>query len=147
MYKKALELDPNNANYSANFASLLLSKGEAAAIQQVEPLVRKVISLAAGEPSQAVAEALLYGCLSSELSSGTSGNGLGGLKNVLSRGFERGSWDFSAVFESVLPKIAPERQDMYRAIGDAILNPDKLPALEECSLWRDTPATDPFIQN
>ena len=147
MFKKALGLDPNNANHSANFASLLLSKGDAAAIQQVEPLVRKVISLAEGEPSQAVAEALLYGCLYSELSSGTSGNGLGRLKNLLSRGFERGAWDFSAVFESVLPKIAPERQDMYRAIGDAILNPEKLQALDDFPLWCKTKASDPFNQS
>ena len=145
MYKKALELDPNDADYIANFASLQLSKGSAAAIQQVEPLVRKVIEISENRPSQAVAEALLYRCLHSELNSGIPGNGIGKLKRLLSMGFERKSWDFSAMFESVLPKISSDRQGIYRAIGDAILNADSLSALNEFPLWRDTPLSDPFV--
>ena len=145
MYKKALELDPNDADYTANFASLLLSKGDAVAIQQVEPLIRKVIDISGGRPSQSLAEALLYRCLHSELSSGTPGNGIGCLKSLLSMDFERKSWDFSAVFESVLPKICSDRQSIYRAIGDAILNAESLPALDEFPLWHDTPSSDPFV--
>jgi len=145
MYKKALELDPNDADHIANFASLLLSKGDAVAIQQVEPLIRKVIDISGGRPSQTVAEALLYRCLHSELSSGIPGNGIGCLKSLLSMDFERGSWDFSAVFESVLPKICSDRHSIYRAIGEAVLNADSLPALNEFPLWRDTPPSDPFV--
>ncbi len=144
MYKKTLELDPNHANNTANFASLLLSKGDAVAIQQVEPLIRKVIDISGGQPSQTVAEALLYRCLYSELSNGIPGNGLGELKHLFNMGFQRGSWDFSAVFESVLPEISSDRQSIYRAIGDAILNADSVPALDAFPLWRDTPPSNPF---
>ena len=144
MFKKALELDPNNADNTSNFASLLLIKGDAIAIQQVEPLVCKVIDFSEGRPSQAVGEALLYRCLHSELISGIPGNGMGCLKSLLSMDFERGFWDFSAVFDSVLPKISSDRHSLYRGIGDAILNAESVPALNEFALWRDTPPSDPF---
>jgi hypothetical protein len=140
-------LDPNNEDTVANSASLLLCKGDVASIEQVAPLLRRVVELSDNCASQALAEALLYECLNSELKTGIPGDGLGRLKRLLSIGFTRGSWDFTSVFESVLPRVTEDRRDLYMAVGDAILDAELVPALDGFALWRETPPSDPFALN
>lgn len=95
-------------------------------------------------PSQAVAEALLYDCLRSELMTGSAGAMLARLKGVLAMGYERGSWDFSAMFDVVLPKLEPAKQAFYSALGAAILDADRIGELDSFEVWRATIAADPF---
>lgn len=144
LYKRALELDPTDANSTANFAALLLGKADELSIQKTGVLVRRVVALSAESPNQALAEALLYGCLCSELTQQVPGNNMNRLKELLGMNFARESWDFSPVFAEVLPKISPDRKSLYEALGDAILNPDKVGALDAFPLWRDTLPADPF---
>ena len=144
LYKKALELDPAAANTIANFASLLLSKADPASLRQVGPLVRRVVKLCDRKPSQTVAEALLYGCLQRALTSGSADELLARLKGLLALGYARGSLDFAALFDRVLPKLAPERQAFYRALGAAILEADRLADLDAFESWHTALATDPF---
>ncbi|TYL41858.1 hypothetical protein [Dickeya sp. ws52] len=144
MYKKAMELAPNDANHFSNYCSWLLIKGDTVSLQQLPDLIKRVIQLSQSNISQALAEALLYGCLYSELTAEALDKHLGYLKKVLSTGFERGLWDFTAIFEAVLPKINQERWEFYRALGTAILDADSVPALDDFDLWRDVTPSDPF---
>ncbi|WP_082158710.1 DUF29 family protein [Chromobacterium sp. LK11] len=147
MYLKALELDPNDVIATSNLCALFLAKSDADAVKKVPSLVRRVIELSSSfptSPTQALAEALLYGCLHSELTAHEPGDGVGRLKSLLSMGFERGTWDFSSVFESTFPNVASDRQACYIGISNAILNVEEVPALDNFALWRDTPPSDPF---
>ncbi|MCK9388501.1 MAG: tetratricopeptide repeat protein [Sulfuritalea sp.] len=144
MYKKALELDPNDANNTGNYASFLLSKGPESDRKEAKALVRRTVDLSVGSPSQTLAEALLYDCLISELTTGAVGASLGRLKALFRLGFERLTWDFSALFQAVLPNIAADRRDLYRALGDAILDVDKVVVLDGFPLWRQSNPNDPF---
>ena len=142
MYKKALELDADDANNLANFIAFLLSKDGATQLAQIERLLAHVDLLSSEKPSQALAEALLYGCLYSEITAAIPGHALGRLKRLLEIGFLRSEWDFAQVFAAVLPRVAEERRELYRALGDAILDETKLAALDVFPLWRVTVATD-----
>ena len=148
MCQKVFELDPNDQNITSNLCAAFLVKGDDDdALKRVPPLVRHAIEQSRALPSspaQALAESLLYGCLYSELTTREPGDCVGRLKSILNQGFERETWDFSAVFESTLPKIDAERRALYIAIGDAILNAEKVPELDSFALWRDTPPSDPF---
>lgn len=142
MYKRALELNADDADNLANFISFLLSKDGPVQSAQIEPLLARVERLSRGEPSQALAEALLYGCLYSEITAAAPGPALGRLKRLLETGFPRGEWDFAQEFAAVLPRVVEERQTFYRSLRDAILDETQLAALDEFPLWRDTVATD-----
>jgi hypothetical protein len=137
-------LDPSNANLIANFASLQLVKGDSASVQQVASMVLQVVGLADGQPTQALAEAHLYDCLQRELDSGSADAMLGRLKSLFHMGFERGTWDFSPVFDAVFPRIDASRVALYRAIGAAILDADQVQALEKFEVWRNIAASTPY---
>ncbi len=144
LYKKALELDPSNANNTGNYASLLLIRGDSSSLAMSESLIQHVITLSAGAPSQALAEALLDGSLLHELLKASPDTILARLKVLLAMDYPRGNWDFSAVFEAVLPKIEPENVALYRALGVAILDGAKVSALDAFERWRRIDPTDPF---
>ena len=107
-------------------------------------MVRQVVELCNHGPSQTVAEALLYDCLRSELTTGSADATLARLKGLLAMDYPRGSWDFSVMFDRVLPKVASARHALYRALGAAILDADRVDELDAFDVWRSTVATDPF---
>lgn len=144
MYTRAVELAPTDVNHAANFASFVLTKEGKAGTDRARKVIRRVIESAAGEPSQALGEALLYDCLISELDSGTVGQSVGRLKELLRLGYDRGNWDFSPVFDTCLPDIAAERRDFYRALGEAILDAEKVAELDRFQVWQQTQPADPF---
>jgi hypothetical protein len=43
-----------------------------------------------------------------------------------------------------LPKVAADRQELYRALGAAILDERRVADLDAFELWRATPSMDPF---
>jgi Tfp pilus assembly protein PilF len=145
LYKQALDLDPNDANIIANFISLLICKNDKASLDSASQLILRAITSAKGEATQTVAEVFLYACLLAELGLGHLEQRLGQLKGLLRLGFERGVWDFSLVFDAVLPKIETVRHDFYRTLGQAILDQNEVPALERNSIWRDIIERDPFV--
>ncbi len=144
MYKKALELDPSHANITANYASLLLNRGGGDAVEKAHELVVRAVALSYGQPSQALAEALFYDCLICELTSSAVSKSVGRLKALFLQDFERGSWDFSALLDAVLPKVALERRAFYRTLGDAILDANKIAVLDAFPLWVQAELNDPF---
>ncbi|MGL4409277.1 MAG: tetratricopeptide repeat protein, partial [Zoogloea sp.] len=146
MYRKAIELDPNNFNSLANWACLRIVHTKAQDLPEVQQLIQQVIALSKGQVSQTLAEALLYDVLlaATRLSSASCAQSISRLKGALTRGFVRGSWDFSAVFEATFPRIAAEDHDFYRALGSAILDESKVGLLAQYPQWRDAPEGDPF---
>lgn len=145
MYEKGLELDPSNLNIIANFASALLTRGTDTDLQSVASLVKKVIIESRMRVSQAVAEGLLYGALAQEIMPELKlDDMLARLKGALLTGYPRGSWDFSLMFSAILPRVTPERRDLFIALGKAILNIEDLPPLDLIESWRAILAIDPF---
>ncbi len=146
MYKKAIELDPSNANYLANLVFSTLVASDVKSARTVLPLVYRVIDLCRPTVSQALAEALLYGALVEELVPGESANNLlNRLKAAMAAGFERAQWDFSRLLNLILPKLDPSRRELFRAVGDAILDAEKVADLEKIETWRALEAVDPYL--
>lgn len=144
MYKRAIEIDPNEINNLANYAALLLTRGKPEDILQAQIIVKKAVELSKQTPSQALAELLLYHCLLEELSSAVVSRSVGRLKKLLELGYKRGSWDFSQLLKTCLPKITPERHNFYQSLATAILDTNKVAALDNFPWWRDASEGDPF---
>jgi hypothetical protein len=107
-------------------------------------MVQQVVGLYDPDSSQTVAEALLYGCLSSELTKRSADAILACLKGLVEIGYARELWDFTPTFDRVLPAISPERQALYKALGAAIIDADRVAELDTFDVWRVTVPTDPF---
>jgi hypothetical protein len=48
------------------------------------------------------------------------------------------------MFDAVLPRISIDRAPLYRALGAAILEPDRVADPDAFPAWRDLQPTDPF---
>jgi predicted Zn-dependent protease len=143
-YRKALELDPNDPNILANFAHLRLLRRQGDDLAQLPAMLAQVITLAKGQASQTLAEALFYGVLSQALGQHSPTPYLARLKHLLALGYSRIFWDFTPLFDAVLPDIDPEQAQHYRALGAAILDEAALPALAQWPEWAELPEEDPF---
>jgi Tfp pilus assembly protein PilF len=143
-YRKALELGPNDPYALANFAHLRLLRRQGDDLAQLPAMLAQVITLAKGQASQILAEALFYGVLSQALGQHSPTPYLARLKRVLALGYPRGYWDFTPLFDAVLPDIDPAQAQHYRALGAAILDAAALPALGALPWWQAVPEADPF---
>jgi Tfp pilus assembly protein PilF len=143
-FRKALALEPNHANNLANFAHLRLLRRQGDDLAQLPAMLAQVITLAKGQASQTLAEALFYGVLSQALGQHSPAPYLARLKRVLALGYPRDDWDFTPLFDSVLPDIDPAQAQHYRALGEAILDDAALPALGALPWWQAVPEADPF---
>ncbi|SFD98726.1 SIR2 family protein [Paracidovorax konjaci] len=145
MYNKALGLAPTDVDFLANFASALLTRGDDASVKAVVPLVQRLLKLWQPDLSQAVAEGLLYGALVHEIAPDAElADMLGRLKGVLLAGYPKGDWDFSPVSDSILPRLPEPRRQLFSALMEAILDKERLPALDSIESWRELEAIDPF---
>lgn len=143
-YRKALELGPNDPYALANFAHLRLLRRQGDDLAQLPAMLAQVITLAKGQASQILAEALFYGVLSQALGQHSPTPYLARLKRLLALSYPRGDWDFTPLFDAVLPDIDPEQAQHYRALGAAILDEAALPALGALPWWQAVPEADPF---
>lgn len=133
MYKKALELDPNNANNVGNYAFLQLTRNQLDKARQYALLAIKV---SGSVPTQIAAEALLYLALSNVLQGDAADYELGRLKSLLHTGYERGSWSFDTLFTAILSRFSPDDRMLYERLGAAILDEKALAELEQNALWQ-----------
>lgn len=143
-YRKALELGPNDPYALANFAHLRLLRRQGDDLAQLPAMLAQVITLAKGQASQILAEALFYGVLSQALGQHSPTPYLARLKRLLALSYPRGDWDFTPLFDAVLPDIDPAQAQHYRALGAAILDAAALPALGALPWWQAVPEADPF---
>jgi Tfp pilus assembly protein PilF len=145
LFKKAIELDPSNPINRVNYAGALLIRGDDASVNAVLPLVQSVLEQSRPAVSQAVAEALMYDALVQEIVPGAQRRAmLARLKGALLAGYARDDWDFSPMFAAVLPRLPAPRREFFLALGEAILDPERLPALDAMQPWREVQAIDPF---
>ncbi|NBB02905.1 tetratricopeptide repeat protein [Pseudomonas monteilii] len=135
LHKKVLEIEPESSDNIANLASMKFCKSQPGALDEVPELLKRATLLFPVEPSQVMAEVLLYSCLYSELTTSSAETQLAELKRFLNGKFDSSPWDFSHVFESVLQDVAPERRDLYQALGEVILDQKQLPILESFQAW------------
>ncbi len=142
----AIELDPDNPDVGANYCALLLSRGNAKDAGKVRELSERAISNCQDQAVQVNAEALFYLCLHHELTNGNASAHMARLKALLFRGYWRESWDFNWLLDAVLPRIAPDRTALYRALADAILDDKQVARLDEFDTWRALPAAEPQPQ-
>lgn len=145
LYQKAIELDPSEPNNLANYFCLLTTQKAAQASQQANQFIKRIIKITRPKPMQVLAEALLYSCLGYELFPEiVKIPALPRLKNLIKVGFERGEWSFEYLFDVVLPDLSDEKQKFYRALGDAILDEQKVSDLEKFRAWTDCEEVDFF---
>lgn len=145
LYQKAIALAPNHISNLANYSYLLITHKTAKAAQLVHQYTQRIIKTNKSEPTQDLAEAILYAYLGYELFPTTiKSNPLPRLKSIIKIGFERGSWSFEHMFEVVLPDFSNEKQKFYRALGDAILDGAKVSELETFDEWTDCQEIDVF---
>lgn len=142
MYHKAFDLDPDNLDFRVNYAGMMLIRGSADDILSAQDLSQQVFQLNLSSLHQSGAEALLYLCLCSELIEGDHIAPLGHLKKYLETDWDRGSWDFSPIFDATFPHIPEDRHKFYRALGAAILDADAVKLLDEFDMWRSVAAED-----
>lgn len=145
LYKKSIELDANDKNSLANYSCLLITHKTAATARLVNQYTQNIIKITEPEPTQALAEALLYTCLGYELFSETiKSTPLPRLKNLINIGFERGDWSFEHMFDVVLPDLSDKKQNFYRSLGNAILDETKVHLLKNFTEWKDCEEIDVF---
>lgn len=136
VYSRIVSIDPNDYNAVANLAFTHLVVGKPGDGSEVLRLVDIVTSLVEAHRSQALAEALLYGAfVHSEL--GTKDTRmLARLKSLLLTGFDRGEWDFSPLFEKVVPRCPENERPLLRSLCDAVLDEGKVSDLDLHGEWR-----------
>lgn len=144
LYQRAIDIDSSNTDLLANYAYFLLIRGTANAFELATDQIKLVVGGAQNEPSQALAEALFYECIISELTNKVVGFGTGRLKHLFALGYERGDWSFDALLDSHLQDITSERQQFYIALGEAVLDAAKVAKLDDFQVWRDIEPLDPF---
>lgn len=144
-YQRAIELAPNDANNLANYSCLLITNKSVKNAKLANQYAQHIIKATKPEPTQALAEALLYAYLGYELYPKTIKTSLlPRLKKLIQIGFERGDWSFENLFDAVLPHFHDEKQNFIRALGGAILDENKINELENFTEWKDCEEMDVF---
>jgi tetratricopeptide (TPR) repeat protein len=133
LYRRALELEPDNTIILANYAAILLAQNH---LDEAKEKIKQAFALNRGEVCQPAAEILLYWCLITRMEGHDDTPGLARLKFALEKGFERLRGSFTHVLEALVEKIPPEELAFYSAIGDAILDPQKMDGLERFARWK-----------
>jgi tetratricopeptide (TPR) repeat protein len=125
LYRKALELDPKHANHTGNYAEFLLLRGRheeaAAKLEEAKGLSNK-------QKGQATAEIALLEAILARVTKKDDTIALEELRNFLSDGFTRGSFDFTNVLSYAQEHVSAEDHTLYCAFAEAILDEKKVAA-------------------
>jgi len=141
LFEQALELDASDFNIAANYAGMILARGSDDVVA-AKALALQAVGIDGPKILQTHAEALLYLALCSELLGDNPMPALARLKKVVGDGYMRGRWDFTGLFKTVLPKVREHRRALYEAIGVAILDEEKVAALEKFEEWNKLKPSD-----
>jgi Tfp pilus assembly protein PilF len=134
LFRRALELDPGNANNAANFVGFLLSHGH---LNEAQSEVNRASEILNVETNQAAAEVKFYSALLACLQNRDSTPLLSELKALLLQGFERLYWSFAPILEYASGTLDDKEMAFWRALADAILDAEKVVALEQIPRWRE----------
>lgn len=124
-HQKAIELDPKDADNTSNYAAFLLAQGR---VEESAAMLKEARALKGRRKTQAAAEIALYSAIVASVTKKDDRQALEELRNFLSDGFPRGSWDFNNVLGYAQQHVTPEDHALYSAFAEAILDADKVPA-------------------
>lgn len=128
LYRKALELDPTDANNPGNLGGFLVARGK---IEAAGSVLRRAGELNEGEFDQLAAEIALYRAILARSDGRDDTAEMDRLAELFDRGFVRGKWSFDDVLEFARPHLSVEDRALYRALADAILDASKVDAAKE----------------
>jgi hypothetical protein len=135
LYRRALELAPDNAVVMANFASLNLARGM---IAEANEMAERAWPLCVKDRRQEAAEVALYLGLITRIEQRDDTPALGRSKAMFLNGFERVHWSFDDVLALAADKLSPADNKLYAALAEAILDADKVAVLDKFTRWRKT---------
>jgi tetratricopeptide (TPR) repeat protein len=133
LYRRALELDPDNPTSSGNFAAFLLATGH---VEEAKKNIGRAWTLNKAAKCQLAAELILYFCLIARIEGRDDAPGLARLRWLLESGFLRDPWSFDQLLSAAAQKLTGEEVTLYAALADAILDPEKVCALEQYERWK-----------
>ncbi len=143
LYRKALELDPKNVHNTGNYGEFLLVQGR---LEEAAVKLREARSLNEPQENELAAALWLNAAILARVSKKDDTPALEELRNILSAGLPRASWNFKKVLVYAQEHVAPEDHALYSALAAAILDAEKVPAalalLDQRSKTATAPATD-----
>ena len=134
LYRRALEQDPDHATNNANFTQFIMSRGQ---MSEAKKRSDRAWDLAKGNSSQVAAAVALYRSLMLRLDGQEDESGLGRLHTLLKTGFNRRTGYYDVVLESVDAALGEDDRILYGAVAAAILDRDKVAALDAFPRWRE----------
>jgi tetratricopeptide (TPR) repeat protein len=141
LYRRALEVDPARIPNIVNFAQFL---GARERIDEANEIAVRAWHLFDEVPKDAHAEIALTRWLLDRASGRNGASALGRLKTVLQAGFKRSPWSFDELLAALTPKLVGDDRTLAPKIAEAILDENKVAALEKESIWK---AVDPIPLN
>ena len=100
-------------------------------------MVDRAWGLACERPEQVRAEVALYRGVLMRMDGKDDTPAVGRLKTCLTTGFSRTIWSFEHVLGAADPKLSEEDRKLYRAMADAVLDAQKVAALDEFPRWKE----------
>ena len=134
LFRRALELDPDNANTTGNFAGFQLSRNN---IEEAKEYLLQAWILNKGEIHHRAAEFAFYWCLIRRMKELDDTFGLSRIKFLFEENYLRLPWSFESVLETAKQKLSKEEMNFYTALADAILDQDKVGELNQFERWKE----------
>lgn len=132
LYRRAVKLDPNHADYTGNFGEFLIARRR---VPEAWQYLARAWELNGGEVRDSAAEICFNWWLGRRLMAEDDSAGLGRLKTLLEAGFLRQPWTFDDVLETAAKELSDEEMAFYRALAAAILDETKVDELEGFERW------------
>lgn len=139
LYRRALELAPDGGLIMANFASFSLARGR---ISEAKEMAGQAWPLCVKDDIQVAAAVALDRGLISRIEQRDDAPALGRLKTMLSSDFQREGLSLDSEFAIAADKLSADDNRLYAALAGAILDGDKVAALEEFPRWKTAAPID-----
>lgn len=133
LYQRAMALDPAQPSAYVNFTKFLIERGNLEAASEMSD--RAWALVVGGAPSTTVTTAMYRGLLM-RLANKDDTPAIGRLHGLFGRKFSRGRRSYANVFTAVDERLSEEDRKLYHAIAGAILDKDKVVALDEFPRWK-----------
>ncbi|MHC4154076.1 MAG: SIR2 family protein [Planctomycetota bacterium] len=132
LYRRSLELDSDHAYNVCHYAGFLLAQRR---LDQAKDQLARAKKLNLGEVNQPAAEVTFYRSVICRMDSQDDAPGLGRLKFLLRRGFERTYWSFASVLATAKHVLPADDVALYTAVAEAIRDDGKVSALDRFERW------------
>lgn len=133
LYRRAMKLDPADAVTPALFTRYLIERGE---LKEAIEMSDRAWSLCIGGATREAAESAMFRGLLLHCGNKDDAPALGRLQVVFDRGFLRAPRQYASLFSAVDQRLSEEDRMLYHTIADAILEEEKVAALDEFPRWK-----------